>query len=43
MLIPSHFKLGFEATNEILRLMHREPAGFGALRYKEQLLNNGAV
>jgi nitrogenase molybdenum-cofactor synthesis protein NifE len=43
MLIPSHFKLGFEATNEILNLMRQEPAGFWALRYKEQLLNNGAV
>lgn len=43
MLIRSHFRLGFEASNEILRLMGREPAGFGALRYKERLLAGRAI
>lgn len=43
MLLPSHFKLGFEATNEVLRLLLRRPTGFEALRYKEKLLANEAI
>ena len=42
-LISSYYKLGFEATNDILRLMCQEPAAFGALKYKEKLLANGAI
>lgn len=42
-LTPSYFMLGFESTNEVLRLLSRRPAGFEALMYKERLLANGAV
>ena len=43
VLFSSNFKLGFEATNEVLRLLIKGPASFGALKYKEKLLANRVI
>ncbi|MCX6676644.1 MAG: hypothetical protein NTU95_01695 [Methanothrix sp.] len=41
VLSTSYYMLGFESTNEVLRLLLEKPAGLEALMYKEKILAKG--
>ncbi|MHB8117925.1 MAG: nitrogenase component 1 [Methanothrix sp.] len=41
VLSTSYYMLGFESTNEVLRLLLEKPAGLEALMYKEKILAEG--